>query len=441
MQRDNKATINAWCMYDWANSAYNLVITSTIFPAYYTNVTTAAFKDGMIPLGGSLVNNSALYSYSLSFAYLFAALLSPILSGMADYGDKKKLFMQLFTYLGSFACIGLFFFEGKNIWTGIGAFVLGNIGYTGALVFYNSYLPEIVKKEQFNAVSARGYAFGYVGSVLLLVGCLSVIANPIAFGFKSDLVVQRVSFVVVGAWWLLFATYSFRGLPAKLQTTTRSGNLLTKGFSELGSVWRMLRKLPDTRRYLWSFFCYSTGVQTVMLLAATFGKVELQLTDVELVATILLIQLVAVVGAWLFAQTAGSKGNKATLHAMLIVWICVCIIAFIITDKVQFFALAGIVGLMMGGIQSISRSTYAMLLPRDTPDTTSFFSFYDVMEKLSIVVGTAFFGLLAQLTGDMRSGALLLVIFFAAGLFFFQKVAIPDRRTSVNKLKSGRRPS
>lgn len=427
-------------MYDWANSAYNLVITSTLFPAYYTNVTTAAFKDGLVPIGGNLINNSALYSFSLSFAYLFAAILSPILSGIADYGDKKKFFMQVFTYVGSLACMSLFFFEGKNVWFGILAFTIGNIGYTGALVFYNSYLPEIVKKERFNEVSAQGYAFGYIGSVLLMVVCLAVIANPVTFGFKSDLVVQRASFVAVGAWWLLFGLYSFSGLPPKLQEQTRSGNLLTKGFVELGNVWRMLKKLPGARRYLFAFFCFSTGVQTVMLLAATFGKVELKLTDLELVATILLIQLLAIPGAWAFAKTAGSKGNISTIHAMLIVWICVCVIAFIITDKTQFFGLAAIVGLMMGGIQSMARSTYALLLPRDTHDTASFFSFYDVMEKLSIVFGTAFFGILTQLTGDMRNGALLLVVFFGVGLYLIQGVTIADHRTSVHQLKS-RRPA
>jgi UMF1 family MFS transporter len=441
MQKKDNKVVNAWCMYDWANSAYNLAITSTLFPAYFINVTNAAYKDGLVQVGGYQVQNSALYSYSLSFAYLLAALLSPLLAAMADYGDKKKLFMQAFTYVGALACMGLFWFEGPNIWVGVGAFALGNLGYTGALVFYNSYLPDIVKKDRFNEVSARGYAFGYVGSVILLLGCLAVLANPIAFGFKSDLVAQRACFVGVGIWWLGFAIFSFRGLPAKLRSTTHAGNLLTKGYAELGSVWRMLRKLPDARRYLFAFFFYSVGVQTVMLLAATFAKSELKLTDPELVITILIIQLLAIPGAWAFAKTAGSKGNKQTIHAMLIVWICVCILAFIVTDKVQFFGLAGIVGLMMGGIQSMSRATYAMLIPRDTPDTASFFSFYDVMEKLSIVCGTAFFGFLTQLTGDMRNGALLLVVFFGLGLLILNKVAIPDRRSSVHQLRPAKRRS
>ncbi|MCU0448400.1 MAG: MFS transporter [Bernardetiaceae bacterium] len=440
MQKNDAKVINAWCLYDWANSAYNLVVLSTLFPAYYLNVTQGPAKNGLVELlPGWTVLNTVLYSYTLSGAFLLAAALSPLLAGIADYGDKRKLFMQGFTWLGALTCAGLFFFQGPNILYGTVMFGLATFGYTGALVFYYSFLPVIAHKDQFNAVSARGYAYGYVGSVLFLVAVIALMIKPVQYGFSSANQVQRFAFAGVGIWWVLFAHFSFKHLPTQPWQHPERGHWLTKGYAELRKVWKQLGHLPEVRRYLAAFLGYSIGVQTIMFLAATYAKAELGLTDEYLVLTILIIQLVAIPGAWTLAKLAQARGNHAVVRAVLVAWICVCVLAYVVTDKYQFFGLAAVVGFMMGGIQSLSRSTYALLIPRDTKDTASYFSFYDVMEKLSIVLGTALFGLVSQLSGDMRNGIMLLTVFFAVGLFLFNRVNIGEHRPSVHRLRSSRR--
>lgn len=447
--QNNKKVIRAWTMYDWANSVYSLVITSTIFPIYYNSVTSTpdpVDADYVNFLGFNIVN-TVLYSYALSFSFLLIAILSPILSGIADYSGAKKSFMKFFVTLGSLACMGLYFFNGDNIEYGILCAVLASIGFGGSIVFYNSYLPEITTPDNFDKLSARGFALGYIGSVILMVFNLTMVLMPqwyfnvegkfqeltalhpntgpaeIMDMAKSSFagIASRISFLTVGIWWFGFSQYTFAYLPAGARKADLrpDDNILLKGFRTLRHIWQSLKMLQGARIFLVSFFFYNMGVQTVMYLAATFGEKELHLASGDLITAILLIQVVAIAGAYLFAAISKRKGNILSISVMLVIWIGVCIGAYFVNGANQFFALAFVVGLIMGGIQSLSRSTYSKFLP-EAEDHTSYFSFYDVAEKISIVMGTFMFGFAEYITGSMRNSVLPLMLFFIAGLVILQ---------------------
>ena len=402
-------------MFDWANSSYNLVITSTIFPAYFVAITSGN-SDKVVFFGKEFIN-TALSSYTLSVAYLIMVILLPILSAIADYRGNKKRYMQFFTYMGSIACAALFFFKLDTLEYGMICFALAAMGYIGGVMFNNSYLPEIASVDNQDAVSAKGFAYGYVGSVVLQIICFVIVLKPELFGITDKSIPPRISFLLVGLWWLGFAQIPFKVLHSGTPNVIEANvNVFKKGFQELGKVWNQLKELNYLKRYLVAFFFYSTGVQTIMLAATLFGKKILKLEDEKLIITILIIQLVAIVGALLMSRLAKIWGNIQVLILVVIIWIGVCCSAYFIQNEYQFYILAAIVGLVMGGIQSISRSTYSKLVPENTPDTASFFSFYDVTEKLAIVIGLFSFAFIETLTGSMRLSALSLSSFFLAGL-------------------------
>jgi UMF1 family MFS transporter len=410
---------SAWSMYDWANSAYNLVITSTIFPAYYTAVTTIKEGDKIVSdkvnFLGFNITNTTLFDYSVAFAYLVIALISPILSSIADYKGNKKSFMRMFCYLGSAACCGLYFFKGSTLEWGIFCFVLAAIGYCGSLVFYNAFLPEIAVEADRDKVSAQGYAYGYIGSVILQLIAFIFVFEPDWFGITDSSQPARISFLLVGIWWFAFSHITFRALPkGQPMTAHREHSLLANGFHELKKVWEQVKHLSVLRTYLGAFFVYSMGVQTVMLAATIFGSKVLKLETGQLITTVLIIQLVAIAGAYIMAKLSERFGNLKVLLFVLFIWVGVCIGAYYITTAMQFYIIATVVGLVMGGIQSLSRSTYSKLMP-ETKDTASFFSFYDVTEKVAIVIGMFSFGFIEELTGSMRNSIVALIVFFVLG--------------------------
>lgn len=432
----------AWSMYDWANSAYNLVITSTIFPAYYDAITQTQDATGKVISNevvflGFKIASASLYTYSIAFAYLVIALLSPVLSSIADYKGSKKSFMKFFCYIGSLACCTLFFFTKDTLSLGIICCIIAAIGYCGSLVFYNAYLPEIAVEAEQDKVSAQGFAYGYIGSVILQLICfVFVMAKPFGMdiGFAS-----RLSFLLVGLWWVGFAQIPFSVLPKNVsQAGKDSVNILSKGFIELKKVWQQVRDLPVLRNYLAAFFFYSMGVQTVMLAATLFGSQVLHLATSKLIICILLIQIVAILGSVLMAKLSLLLGNIRVLMINLVVWIMVCIIAYLVTTEIGFYVLAVMVGLVMGGIQSISRSTYSKLMP-ETRDTASFFSFYDVTEKVAIVIGMFSFGFIQDLTGNMRNSIFALTVFFAVGFIFLLRTNRKAKQSGAFMHISGKR--
>lgn len=420
MQTAPKKVINGWAMYDWANSAYNLVITSTIFPAYFVGITSHGGNHDVEFFGRKFVN-TALMDYALSVVFLIVAFTSPILSSIADYRRNKKVYLRGFCFLGSAACVGLFFFYPSNIEYGIILFSIAALGFWSSLVFYNSYLPDIAAPEDQDRVSAKGFALGYIGSVLLQIICFIIILKPAMFGLdETDKTIgARVSFLLVGLWWFGFAQFTLRVLPLSPKQDRKSQkNIFKNGFNELALVWNQLKELAVLRRFLFAFFLYSMGVQTVMLVAAGFGKKEIfpnPEDEPKLLITIILIQLVAIIGAIGMSRLSKKIGNMWVLILAVSCWILICILAYFVHDEFQFYGLACLVGLVMGGIQSMSRSTYSKLIP-PTKDTTSFFSFYDVTEKIAIVIGIFTFGFMEELTGSMRNSIITLGIFFVFGL-------------------------
>ncbi|SER17771.1 MFS transporter [Pedobacter rhizosphaerae] len=419
IQKNNKKTIRSWAFFDWANSAYNLVITSTIFPAYYTIITTTKEHGDKVVFFGRTFVNTSLSNYALSFAYLVMALLLPILSSIADRRGNKKSFMKFFTYMGGMACIGLYFFKLDTLQMSIVFFVLAAMGYIGGVLFSNSYLPEIATEEHQDRVSAQGFSYGYIGSVLLQIICFLFVLKPEWFGIVDESFPPRLSFLLVGVWWIAFSQIPFSVLPnGKPQLDKVKTNIIKDGFGELTKVWGQLKQIKKLKGFLLSFFFYSMGVQTIMLAAAGFAEKTLKLGTAKLIAVILIIQLVAIPGALLMSFLAKKIGNINVLIMVVLIWIGCCIYGYNIATEYQFYALAAIVGLIMGGIQSLSRSTYSKYLPQNTPDSTSFFSFYDVTEKLAIVIGLFSFAYIEDLTGNIRYSIIALASFFIIGLIF-----------------------
>jgi UMF1 family MFS transporter len=423
MQTASKKVVNSWAMYDWANSAYSLVITSSIYPAYYTFIAPP-----QVSFIGRTYERTALASYAISFSFLIIAILSPILSSIADYKGNKKNFMQFFCYLGSAACIGLTFLTKENISFGIICAIIGSIGFCGSIVFYNAFLPEIAAEEDQDKVSAKGFAMGYIGSVLLMIVCLTAIMLNDSMKLGWGAWPTRLSFLSVGLWWAGFAQITFKNLPHSIpsrQVPERS--IFTNGFYELRKVWQQLKSYPTTKRFLISFFFYNMGVQTVMYMATYFASGELQLSSSQLIITVLIIQLVAIGGALLFSRLSKRTSNIFTLGIIIMIWICICFFASIVSNVMQFYALAFAVGMVMGGIQSMSRSTYSKLLP-PTKDTASYFSFYDVCDKVGTVIGTLSFGFVSEFLGGMRNSVLAIMTYFIIGgillMFVERKFAI-----------------
>ncbi|HEX8314114.1 MAG TPA: MFS transporter [Flavisolibacter sp.] len=441
MQTASKKVVNAWAMYDWANSAYNLVITSTVFPAYFEAFTGDRKEhtiDKVTFLGREFVNTS-LYNYALAFAFLVVAIMSPLLSSIADTRGNKKSFMSAFFTLGSVSCGLLFFFTGTNLLLGIVCMVLACIGYWSSLVFYNSFLPEIAAPEDRDRISAKGFSYGYIGSVILQIVCFVFIFNPGLLGGNEGSTIQyQASFLLVGIWWFVFAFFSIKRLPNSTPAVANAETkAVSKGYDELRKVWSQLKRIPVLKRYLFSFFFYNMGVQTVMLAAALYGKSELAIPTTNLIIAILLIQLIAVPGAILIAKLSEKIGNLKALMAVIVVWIILCYVGYLLPvgGIYEFYGLAAMVGFVMGGIQSLSRSTYAKLMP-ETKDTTSFFSFFDVTEKIAIVIGMFSFGYINELTGSQRNSVLALLVFFIIGFLLLlytlraakEKLAISSRQ-------------
>ena len=432
MEKGNKKTIRAWTFYDWANSVFPLVITSAIFPNFYDYITThdeaKNFIGHTVTFLGFEFENQNIYSFVYAFALSIVVLITPILSGIADYLGNKKRFLQFFCYLGAISCMCLFFFNRAHLELSFIPFIAATIGFWGSLVYYNSYLPEIADVSEQDAVSAKGFALGYLGSSLLLILCLIGIMV-----FKYDKITHEgffkveYSFLLVGIWWMGFAQYTFKHLPVKAHKPHGSDKsaLLSKGFKELSTVFGHIKQMPQVKRFLSSYFFYNMGVQTIMVVAVLFARNEIDWgigEDAEkkktsaLIISILIIQFVGIAGSFLFSWISTKIGNIRSLMISICIWIFICVFTFLVVrTPFQFYIVAFLVGLVMGGVQSLSRSTYSKYLP-ETDDNTSYFSFYDVIEKLGMIIGTISFGVISQVTGGMRNSILTLIIYFIIGL-------------------------
>lgn len=427
LDKGHPKLLHAWAFYDWANSVYSLVISSAIFPIYYGALTIIKDDEGRVlndkvDFLGYAINNDALISYTTALAFLVVVIMSPILSGIADNLGNKKRFMQFFCYLGALSCIGLYWFDLEHLVLGLMFYFFGLIGFWGSLVFYNSYLPDIAFKEQQDKLSAKGFSLGYIGSVLLLVCCLIMILFYEFFGFESENFPTRLSFVLTGVWWIGFSQYSFYYLPkVKKDESKPLRKILLGGYKELNKVYHKILESKTFKYFLTAFFMYSIAVQTIMLIATYFGVKEIKWpggdATIGLIISILLIQLVAIFGAFIAARLTKLYENEKVLIGINVIWVLVCVYAFFIQTPTQFYIAAFFVGLVMGAIQSLSRSTFSKYIPEHEKDTTSFFSFYDVTEKIGIVIGMSIYAIIADLTGNVRYAILVLLLCFLMGIF------------------------
>ena len=428
-KKGDPKVLNAWAFYDWANSVYPLVISSSVFPIYYG----ALFLDDLyIEVFGFNFKNTALISFLTAFAFIILSFITPLLSGIADYMGNKKTFLKFFCYLGSLSCIGLYWFDLENIYIGLLFYFLALISFWASLVFYNSYLPDIAYKEQQDYISAKGYAMGYIGSVILLVFNLAMVLSPNSFGIQgegAELLAMKYSFVSVGLWWIICSQYTFYHLPNLIEKRKIIKDVIFNGFKELKEVWDELKEIVVIKKFLIAFFIYSSALQTVLLIATYFGEQEIIWPEGEkttgLIVSILLIQLIAIFGAMFTARISKKLGNIYTLVILNLFWAILCIGAYFITKPLEFYIAAGLVGLVMGGIQALSRSTFSKMIP-ETDNTTSYFSFYDVSQKVSIVFGMTLFAFVDQITGSMRNSIIVFLFIFLIGAFLLKRIKIKN---------------
>ena len=445
MEKGNKKIIRGWVFYDWANSVYNLVISSAIFPIFYDLVTKhqykiafkgsedAVLKDGetvLVNFFGFHLSSSVLFSFVLAASFLIVAFLSPILSGIADYAGKKKRFLQFFCYLGALSCAGLYFFDPTYLEIGMFTLLLASIGFWNSLVFYNAFLPEIAEIKDHDKISARGFIMGYFGSMILLIICLAIIMSvpkdlPDDERYIMSVQYMKYCFVLVGVWWIGFSQITYKVLPNNVYNKTPEKGIVWRGLKELKLVFQEFKQTHRLKRYLYSFFFFNTGVQTVMLMATIFANKEINWPggngSTGLIIAILLIQILGAAGAFLMSRVSDKIGNIKTLILSVSIWVLICIFAFFVKEPVEFYILASCVGLVMGGVQAIARSTYSKFLP-ETTDHASYFSFYDVTEKLGIVLGLVFFGVMEMLTGSIRFSIISVAFFFIVGLIMLLRV-------------------
>ncbi len=427
--KGDKKVMNAWAFYDWANSVYPLVITTAIFPIFYEGITSTENSDIVTFFGFKFINTALITILSACY-FLFIVLMMPILTGIADASGNKKAFMRFFAYLGSFSCMTLAFFDADHLELSVISYVLAGIGFWSSLVFYNSYLPDIAEEKDHDRLSAKGFSLGYIGSAILLIVCLAMVMSV---PDEQKGLMSRLSFVLTGLWWFGFSHVTFARLPHRKSELQFNKSIFTNGFKEIRKVYHQVRQIDGLKKFLSSFFVYSMAVQTIMLVATYFGTKEVGVETTGLIISVLLIQLIAIPGAIGLSRISDRFGNRTALAIVLVMWIVICFSAFIVTEEVHFYIIAGFVGLVMGGIQSLSRSTYSKLIPVGTKDTSSFFSFYDIAEKLGIVIGMLSYGFIEQITGSMRNSIVALVIFFVIGLLLLFRM--PKKATDVEEIE------
>lgn len=412
---------HGWAMYDWANSSYSLVIGTAIFPIYYSAVMEAAGRESY-RIFGMEFSTTAAYTFVMAAAYLVVSIGTPYLSALAEVSGSKKAFMRRFIYSGTLACFAMYFFTSDAPVLGLITPFVASIAFAGSLVFYNSYLPEIAAPEAQDALSARGFALGYLGSALMLIVALAFIQNPGWFGLDGPGLITRLTFVAVGLWWIGWGEYSLSRLPEGRAVGDRKKGWVRAAYQQLFDVAKSFRQTRGLERFVLGFFFASAGVQTVILIATLFGKEALHLETSSLITTILLIQFVGMLGSWFFAKLSRLIGNIRALLISGFLWMLISFLAYFIQSELQFYVLGAAVGLVLGGIQSLARSTYSQLLP-PAQEHVVYFSFFDVAEKLATVLGMLAVGWLETLTGDLRLAAVLLSGFFAVAVVLWSRIS------------------
>lgn len=431
---DDKREIFGWTMYDWANSAFSTTVVTTFLGPYLIVLAEAS---GGVNVLGLRIEPAAFFPFCVSLSVVLQVFFLPVLGTIADYTHLKKRLMMAFAFTGAIATTLLFLVQGNLVVFGGLLFILANLSFGAAVVFYNAFLPDIASPGQRDAVSSRGFAFGYLGGGLLLLVNLFFFQFMKARG-QGDLAV-RINLASAGLWWLLFTLiFPYRRLvqraPARQLGTGES--LLNHSFRQLRHTFgEMRRQYPVTLQYLLAYLIYNDGIQTVIVVATSFAADELGIGVDTLSLVVLMIQFVAFGGAFLFGFLAKRLGAKRAIMISLVVWAALVIYAYgFLYTEAQLWVLAFVAALVLGGSQALSRSLYSQMIPAD--HESEYFSFYEISERGTSWLGPLVFGLAVQLTGSQRVAIVSLIIFFVAGLALLSRVSV--RRAIV---ESGHDPA
>ena len=420
-------------MYDWANSAFATSILAAILPVYFA---TLVPEEGIAVQWGTLkitTRASALWAYGVSFSFFVTALTAPILGALADFSGTKKKFLFVFTYFGATLASLLYFVRSGDYWLCLGLFIAANIGFAGSITFYNAFLPEVATEKKMDWVSGKGYAFGYIGGGLLLAIHMLIINYHECLGIPDRALSIRISLSSVGIWWGLFAIPLFLWVPEikRPHDQRQKFSYFTYGFIRFFRTLRSFRNYQDLLWFLVAFLIYNDGIQTVIAMAAIFGKTALGLDTGTLIGTLLMTQFVAFPGALMFAKLSQRIQPKGAIIVTLMLWIGIVTYAYFLRSAIEFWILGGVVGLVLGGSQAISRSLYAQLIPRDRP--AEFFGFFSISAKFASIFGPLIFGLITDLSENPRSAIVSLVLFFVVGMVLLSRVNMERGRLKATE--------
>jgi len=432
---NDRHEIFGWAMYDWANSAFATTVSAVFLGPYLTTLAKAASdKNGFVYLLGIQIAPASFLPYAVSLSALLQVLILPILGAIADYSHLRKRMLMIFTTLGATATTLLFFVEGNLWWLGGVLYLIASLSFAACIVFYNSYLPDIASEDQRDRVSSFGWALGYLGGGLLLVFNLAFYQTSAwIFGEANTGLAVRLNLASAGIWWMGWSIWTFMTLRSRNGVPKLFGGeaYLKIGFREMAATLHEMRRYPQTLRFLLAYLIYNDGVQTVVVTAAIFGAEALKISQSTLVLVILMVQLVAFFGALLFGRIAGLVSAKTAVLISLVIWSGTAFYTYgFLSSEFEFWLLGGVIGLVLGGSQALSRSIYAQMIPKDRE--AEFFSFYELADRGSSLLGPLVFGLTNQWLGSLRYAALSVSFFFVAGLALLTRVnvqkAIQDSR-------------
>ncbi len=414
-----------WYFYDWANSAFATTVVTVFLGPYLTSITKAAADAyGFVHPFGFEIKAGSFFPYMVSLSVLLQVFILPVLGAIADYSHRKKTLLAAFAYLGAFSTMGLFFLGGTRYLFGGGLFLIANLSFGASIVFYNAFLPDISTPDERNAVSSKGWALGYLGGGLLLGINLFLFSRAEALGLSTEMAI-RICLGSAGMWWGLFTLIPLAALRTRQPVKhLRAGeHILTTGFKQLRHTLSNIRQYPQTFLFLAAYLLYNDGIQTVIALSSQFGQEELGLPIATLTTVILMVQFVAFLGAILFEHLARHITTKTAIKLSLVIWSGTLVYAYaFLKTETQFFLLAAVIALVLGGSQSLSRSLYSLMIPKG--QEAEYFSLYEISERGTSWIGPLLFGLALQYTGSYRIALFSLIFFFITGLILFSKVNI-----------------
>ncbi len=432
---NDRREIFGWAMYDWANSAFSTTIGTVFLGPYVASLArTAAEAAGSSSVSflGIPIAPDSFLPYCISFSVGMQVLFLPILGAIADYSHLRKRMMQIFATIGALATILMFFVTGGLWWLGGMLFIVANLAFGAAMVFYNAYLPDIASEDERDRVSSYGWAMGYLGGGVLLALNLAFFTFSEDLGVPGDLAV-RINLASAGVWWLGFSFLTWGRLKPRhaARQLPKGETYVSIGFKQLRKTFSEVKRFPETLKFLLAYFLYNDGIQTVIAVASTFAAAPLiqgglELEQATLIAVILMIQFVAFFGALFWGKLAGWMGAKQSVVLSLVIWAGVVIYAYGglkgETATAQFFILGIFIALVMGGSQAISRSLFAQMVP--VGKEAEFFSFYEISERGTSWIGPLVFGLANQFFGNLRYAILSLIFFFIMGLILLPFVNV-----------------